>query len=407
MTGRFLRFCVDKFKLLMMASRISDTRKKPKIPMSTIVLLMVISLALGQRSFHQIDILARKRPMRRLLGSRRDMAASDTTLERVVPTIDLEEVREELQVAYIQKKQRNATITLTSGRRIRVGVVDGYETGSGKASCLQVLGGRSPFLLDAEPYEKDGKELPSSTTVIQRAATRHGRGCIEIALGDPLYVSGPFWTACRNCGIHTLVKGETAKKEDLTILREARALCAAGGDSPLVERAQGTDPARGVSYTVSAVRGLKHDSYAGTVKVALVEETRLKHRKGKKANLPNVSAFWVIATDESLTPEEMRELGHLRWTIENQGFRSLNAHLGSKGTWTRGKSKKEMFPVLLLLMFLAFNLASEFETSVDVDDIRREFGQSKESAVHAITLRLVVECILAALETAEPLVANV
>lgn len=406
MTERFLHFCVDKFKLLLMASRISDTRKKPKIPMSTIVLLMVISLALGQKSFHQIDILARKRSMRRLLGSRRDMAASDTTLERVIPTIDLQEVREELQLAYIQKKKRGATITLKTGRQIRVGVIDGYETGSGKASCLQVLTSRSPFLLDAEPYEKDGKELPSSTVVMQRAATRHGKGFIELVLSDPLYVSGPFWTACRKGGVHVLVKGETAKKEELLILQEARDLCAAGGDSTFVERAKGIDAARGVSYVVSAVRGLKHDTYAGTVKVALVTETRLKPRKGKKANLPNVSVFWVIATDEDLTAEEMRELGHLRWTIENLGFRSLNAHLNSKGTWTRGELKKETFPVLLLLMFLAFNLASEFEAGVDADEIRKEFGQSNVSSVHAVTLRLVVECIIETLATAEPLISK-
>lgn len=405
MVNRFIRFCTEKFKLLMMASRISDTRKNPEIPMSTLVLLMVFSLALGRRSFNQIDLLARRREMLRLLGSQRDMVASDTTIERVLPTIDVEEVREELQVAFIQRKQRGATITLCSGRRIRVGVVDGYETGSGKASCLQILASRSPFLVDAEPYDKDGKELPSSTTLLQRAATRHGKGFVDLVLGDPLYVSGPFWTVCRQHGLHALVKGETAKKEELLVLREARDLCAAGGDSPLVERAKGNDAARGVSYQVSAVRGLKHDSYEGTVKVALVEETHVKPRKGKHANRPNVSAFWVIATNEDLTAEEMRELGHLRWTIENLGFRSLNAHLRSKGTWTRGKCKKETFPVLLLLMFMAFNVASEFEAGVDAEDIRKEFGQSPKSAVHAITLGLVVECILATLGSAGPLVS--
>lgn len=406
MAQRFLRFCTEKFKLLLMAARITETRKRPEIPMSTIVLLMVVALALGRRSFHQIDHLARRREMRRLLGSKRDMAASDTTIERVLPTIDVEEVREELQTAYIRRKQRGATITLCSGRRKRIGVVDGYDTGSGLASGLQILTGRSPFLVDADPYEKDGKELPASTALIQRAATRHGKGFVDLVLGDPLYVSGPFWTECRKCGVHVLVKGETAKKEDLLVLREARDLCAAGGDSALVEHAQGTDAARGVTYEVSAVRGLKHDTYAGTVKVALVTETRLKPRSGKHANRPNVSVFWVITTDEDLTAEEMRELGHLRWTIENLGFRSLNAHLGSKRTWTRGKCKKETFPVLLLLMFLAFNLASEFEAGVDAEDIRKEFGQSPQSAVHAVTLRLVVEWILASLGTAEPLVAK-
>lgn len=406
MADRFIQFCVEKFKLLLMAARIKETRKKPEIPMATIILLMVFSLALRRRSFHQIDDLARRRPLRHVLGRDRDMVASDTTLQRVLPTIDQDEVREELQKNYVAKRQSCAAFTLQSGRRIRFGVVDGYETGSGMASCLLTLTDRGIAFIDAEPYEKEGKELPSSTRLIQRAAERHGEASLDLVLGDPLYVSGPFWAVCRARKFHVLVKGDASKKEDLLVLQEARRLCAIEGTSNGVERAEGTDPTRGVTYRVRAVRGLSHADYEGTVQVALVEETRLKPRRGKQAKRPNVSSFWVITTDESLTPEEMRELGHLRWTIENQGFRSLNAYMGSKRTWTRGKWKKETFPVLLLLMLIAYNLVHDFEAGIDEDDIRKDLAQSTKARVHAVTLRLIAERILETLGNAQPLVSN-
>ena len=99
-------------------------------------------------------------------------------------------------------------------------------------------------------------------------------------------------------------------------------------------------------------------------------------------------------------------LGHLRWGIENQGFRALNALLGSKGTRTRGEEKSEMFAVLLLLMFLALNLASAFRESVDMNDVRRDLDQTQAASVHAITLRFLAERILHTLPDAEPLVSE-
>jgi hypothetical protein len=34
--------------------------------------------------------------------------------------------------------------------------------------------------------------------------------------------------------------------------------------------------------------------------------------------------FWVLSTDENFTGEQLRELGHIRWRIENNGFKQLN-----------------------------------------------------------------------------------
>ncbi len=123
MAGLFMRFCVDQFKLVLMAMRISETRKKPRIPIAALFLLMTVGLALGRGSLHQIDFFARTPALRRLLGTRRQMAASDSTLERVLPKMNVDEVREELQLVYAQWKRKGNRYTLPTGRQLRVGVL--------------------------------------------------------------------------------------------------------------------------------------------------------------------------------------------------------------------------------------------------------------------------------------------
>lgn len=406
MAALFIRFCVDRFKLVLMATQITETRKKPRIPIAAIFLLMTVGLALGRGSLHQIDFFARTPALRRLLGTRRQMVASDSTLERVLPSMNVDEVREELQLVYARWKQKGNRYTLPTGRELRVGVLDGSDMRSGFTSALQVKADRGVFLLDAEPYSKDGKELPTTTMLVQRVAARHGKGSLDIVLGDALYASGPFWNACRSQGMHVLVKGEGKKKEDLLVLREARALIAAGDAEGRIEAASGVDLERSVSYEVKAVGGLEHDGYNGTVKVAIVTETQLKPRRGAKASRPTTIEFWVIVTDETLAPVDMRELGHLRWQVENNGFRALNDLVHSKRVWTRGEDKAERFPVLLLLMFLAFNLMSSFEAGLSMEDVQNDLQQDRHHRPHAITLRFVWERVLQTLEGADPLVAT-
>lgn len=334
------------------------------------------------------------------------MVASDSTLKRELPRMKVDEVRKELQGAYARWKQKGNHYTLSTGRPIRVGVLDGSDMRSGYTSALSVKADRGVFLLDAEPYDRDGKELPTTTGLVERAAACHGKGFLDIVLGDALHVSGPFWNACRSQGIHVLVKGEAAKKEELLVLREARALIAAGDDEGRIETARGIDSKRSVSYEVKAVRGLEHDGYDGTLKVAIVTETQLKPRKGSKGSRPTTIEFWVISTDESLAPQEMRELGHMRWQIENNGFRALNNLVHSKRVWTRGKDKAEMFPVLLLLMFLAFDLLSSFDAQLTMEDVQKDLEQDRDHRPHAITLRFVWERVLQTLAAAAPLVAG-
>jgi hypothetical protein len=66
---------------------------------------------------------------------------------------------------------------------------------------------------------------------------------------------------------------------------------------------------------VAAASGFHHTGFADPLKVARVRTHRLKGpRKGK------TETFWIITKDLTLSAAQMRELAHLRWSIENHAF---------------------------------------------------------------------------------------
>jgi hypothetical protein len=60
--------------------------------------------------------------------------------------------------------------------------------------------------------------------------------------------------------------------------------------------------------------------------VAWVRERFLKPQAGHPAE----TTFWVITTDETLSAEDLREVAHARWWIENGVFRRLSGLVDSK-----------------------------------------------------------------------------
>ena len=78
----------------------------------------------------------------------------------------------------------------------------------------------------------------------------------------------------------------------------------------------GVDSMRMRSYQITQADGFFHQGIDVPLTVAKVEEVLL--RTGE------VLTFWVVTTATSLTPEELRELAHLRWDVENNGFKAAN-----------------------------------------------------------------------------------
>jgi hypothetical protein len=358
--------------------------------MATIYLLMIGSLALRKQSFHQIDLFARQEGVRSWMGSRRPMVASDCTLWRVLPGIDRSQIREDLQQAYeLLKRQGFGDVELPGGRRLRAAAVDGSALGGRFASVVEILGAHAAPL-DLEPCEGKGKELPASERVLRRLGDHHGRGFVDIVLGDGLYITQEMLQLCRrDLGTHLLVK--TQELDSLLILQDAEAIFRSADVSVQdVEHISGTDVERGMHYEVWAARGFHHAKFPDELKVARMKITMLKgERKGQ------TETHWIVTTDLTLSAAQMRELAHRRWSIENHTFRALNDHMNSKHVWTRGAHAEKTYETLLLLMMLAFTLTLAYHARIDAD----ELWQSRR--LRRITLAYAAECLLLSLQGAE------
>lgn len=389
----FTDFCKQKFHLLEMAVFCPETRRKPEIPLWQLFLLMVMGLALRKRSFHQIDLWARTAGAKRVLGSHRGMVASDATLWRVLPQMAVDRLRELVQQTFVRwKNLEGFRFTLPSGRQVRLGIVDGSQFGKFLASCLQIKTDFGDYFLDLELSAGRGHELATTERLIERATSRHGKGFLDLLLGDGLYLTANMFTLCRRLGTHLLVK---TSEETLNIVKDARALFSAPAMRDRVEIHRGEDKKRGVRFTVQAAKGFRHEGYEGTLKVAWVVEELLKPTKGRRKPEP----FWVVTTDERLSTLDLRELAHERWSVENRGFKMLNEQMNSKHVWTRGTQSQKTFEVLMLLMFLAFALIKTYESSLSEEALWSTFH------IRSVTMDFLVTVLLSSLESAEsPLV---
>jgi hypothetical protein len=356
--------------------------------MATLFLYAVGSVALRRQSFHQMDLMARQKDVKAWVGSDRRMVASDATYLRILPRMLKSQLREELQQANVLLRQQgHGTLTLPGGRRIRAAAIDGTVVSGRYASVLEAMGGHAA-VVDVEPCEGRGKELVAGERLLRRVVKRHGKGFVDIVLGDGLYITEGMLTLSRKLGTHLLVK--TQELESLNILKDAEAIFNAGKDfQGDVEHVQGTDVERGMRYEVWAARGFHHGNFSGELKVARVRIQMLKGpRKGR------TETFWIVTTDVTLTAGQMRELAHSRWSIENHTFRALNGYMDSKHVWTRGAHAAETFEAWMLIVALSFTLVLAYHAHLDFEKLWEALQ------LRRVTLGYLGDCWLLSLSTA-------
>ena len=368
----FARFCTDQFDLPRKAQSLFEPRKRPEIPVSRIFMLLVGGLAIQKKSFHQIDLFSRTTEAKRWLGSRRRMVVSDATLWRVLPLMNRAELRSFLHQAYrVLRKRGHGTLKLPSGRKIRAAAVDGTCWGKRYASAVEMLG-EAGVLLDFELSPGQGHELATSEAVLRRVFAEFGDlegGLADIVLGDGAYITEGMLRLCRkDLGTHLLVK--TKELETLLILQDAEAIFGAPDLDRQVEHERGMDSERNLRYEVWAASGFTHGTFEGELKVARVRTEPLKGSE-------KAETFWIVTTDAALTANDMRELAHRRWSIENHGFRALSEAMNAKHVWTRGEKSGQTFEVLMLIMLLSFLLVVAYHAQLEPERIWKQWRLRK------------------------------
>lgn len=348
----FQQFCEQAMHLRSRLEDMQDGRQAPQISAGTVAEAVCFMGALGLGSLLQCDQQLRTGVGQQWFGQTAPIV-SDTTMSRSLEDMRLDPIRSLLVSAY--HRGRTCGLSKWAGAlgKHRVGIVDGTCFGPYMASCLEIVG-QSALLIDMERIPKRGKELPASHALLRRVKTALGTGCLDLVLGDGLYFNAPFFTLCLD-ELHSdvLVKTDDARRD---VIVDAMGLFQAPpGQFEGIVRAEGLDVERLCTYQMAMASGFDMEHVKEPVWVVWIREEYLKKDL--------IVEFWVIFTQRygpGLTIEDGRELGHLRWDVENHGFKEFNQTMHSKHRYSQKPQAMAPIELLLSLIFILLQVFRQY-----------------------------------------------
>ena len=315
----FANFLAKTVTLPAIFGRFTDVRNDPEIKLRDILMSIFLMPFFRIRSLLSLDRICRERQFKQLFACKREMVVSDSTVARVLNWIKPEEADEMLRalVPHFERDHLLQTRLIPGGKERRIGIVDGSCMGKHFISAL-VLHGKVDFPVFVRPIEKRGKELPVSNAMLKEAKKALGESFPDLLAFDALYFNQHTFKIVRRLGSHILVKSRDASFRD--VLQDAECLFGARGTmQDDITKSSGYDAQRLCEWSAEMIES----EFAGyTIQILRVKECYTK--KGKE------ETFWVATTDMSLSLEEAREAAHRRWHIENNVFKRLSKHTGSK-----------------------------------------------------------------------------
>lgn len=325
---KFQRFYEHELHMSPFFDNFSDNRKRPQIPASHLGRSTIYMPALKTQSILQLDQISRTQQVRDIIGTQRYMVASDTTLQRVMPQFDFQPINDTIKAVYSQIVARGMSkFCLSTGKRLRIAAVDGSGFGRHFASVVAIVGHGGTFPLDCHVSKIYGKELLCSRATLSRLTDTLGKSWCDILVADGLYpTKTDFVFAIQNLGCHLLVK---TSEKTLSVIQDANAMLAS--DNPDVKTDTGFDAKRNIHYEAKSISGLIWQNIPYPLTVTRVVETKPNSKSGKIVT----EEFFAITTDTNLLPNEVREIAHARWFIENNVFKRLNALINSKRVYTK------------------------------------------------------------------------
>jgi hypothetical protein len=213
-----------------------------------------------------------------------------------------------------------------------------------------VGGGAFTFVVDLEPVARDENEVGAAKRLLDRIQRRFAFD-YDVVLADAIYTDASFWSLVRGFGKHVLT---VLKQEKRDLLVDARSLFDA--TKPVTVRVHGGTRQR-ILRDVEDLR--TWSQLREPVRVVQSLETWSVRRQITKEQEPCESEWiWVTSLPASRADAAtIAELGHLRWTIENE---TLNEFVNR---W-HGDHVYRCDPTailnFLLIAFFVFNLFHAF-----------------------------------------------
>ena len=237
-------FPMDEWK-----QRMKDDRQRPQISAGTIAQAIVEMVPRGQKSLLEVDHDGRFPEMRAWHESEREMVVSDSTAFRSLSVFDLEPVHEILwEIAGKMNGQAMLQTRLPSGRRSRIGALDGSQWGGFAGSVLTLAGPQIDLVAGYRMSRSRGHELAASRRVLKEAVQHLGKGFVDVVAVDGLYMTEKDFRWCLNkAGCHLLVKTD---EETLSVVEDARGLFFGSNEEIAegLEKTEGFDEERMCEY---------------------------------------------------------------------------------------------------------------------------------------------------------------
>jgi Transposase DDE domain len=194
-----------------------------------------------------------------------------------------------------------------------------------KQVYAQLSGPRLSTILEVEPMRPGEEECAAALRLLRRMRQKYGPRFFDLVVVDSWYTNGPFLkTVAKELGWPVIA---VLKQERYEIYQEALALTR-GEPTQVVERGEGPHPRRVEIWDVPSLRF--SDTYTDPVRVVRVRECwteRTRQGQAWQTVEKEQTWIWVVAGDlDAVDGAAIRDLGHLRWKIENNAFGELTQH---------------------------------------------------------------------------------
>lgn len=340
-----MRYAQKTFHLNLLAGAFTDSRPCPEIPGRAVSLSLLLGEVAQIPSMFQLQAETQLPQWQHWIGYKHPI--SDDALDYVSERMDPDKLRR--GAGWINRKlKRGKAFEENKINGLLVVSLDANEQFCSEhrccADCLrreittkdaegqpvkhiqyyhkqvyaQLSGPKLSVILDVEPMRQGEEECAAALRLLARMRERYGPRFFDVVVVDAWYTNGPFLKAVVEMGWPVI---SVLKQERYDIYGETLALNKGQQPTETVER-------DGRKVEIWDLRQMTFtDTYTEPVRVVRVRESwKERERIGGKWVMEDREEnwIWIVAGDlDGYGGSVIRDLGHLRWKIENNAFNEL------------------------------------------------------------------------------------
>jgi hypothetical protein len=347
--SQFQSYAQKRFDLLLLAGCFADARSEPDIPSRAVGLSLILGEVVHIPSFLQLQEETKVPQWQQWVGYRHPI--SHDTFGYASERLDPEQLRR-AGIWINHKLKRGKAFEANKINGLLVVSLDANEQFCSDSRCCdhcltrqvtcqdagghefkktqyyhkqvyaQLSGPELSVILDVEPMGQGEEECAAALRLLRRMRQKYGPRFFDVAVVDSWYANGPFLkTVAEELGWPVIA---VLKQERYEAHQEALALTQGQKPTLVVER----DGRQVEIWDVPSVRFT--DTYPGPVRVLRVRERWTERKRvGQewKTEQKEQNWIWVAAGDlDGYDGAAVRDMGHLRWKIENNAFGELTQH---------------------------------------------------------------------------------